>query len=91
MLHLICFGFPGQADPTAMEIGGFCADPCIDQHLRGFYVECLDRNPIPNRTDTGKHLAADFPSVMSTAPWVGEFGAGQRGAYRINVFTGHGG
>ncbi len=91
MPYLIGFSFPRQPDPTAMKIGGFGADPGINQHLRGLYVGRLDRNSVTDRTDAGEHLAANFPCVVAATPRVGKFGTGQVCAYGIDVITGHGG
>ncbi len=91
MLHLVGVGFPRQANPAAVKIRGLGANPCVDQHLRGLNVGSLDRYTIPDRTDAGEHLAANFPCVVAATPRVRKFGTGQVNANSVNEFTAHGG
>lgn len=89
MAHFLGLRFPRQANPTAMKIWGFGADACINQHLRGFDIRCLDGHAVSDRADTREHFAADLPCIMPAAPGVGQLGSGQFGADGIDGFAAH--
>ena len=90
MTHLILVTAKRQADPAAMKIGGFGTDACFDQHLSRLNIRRFDGYPIVSGADAGKHLAANLPGIMASAPRVGKVSAWKRAADGIDKFSAHG-
>src|SRR5258706_16479286 len=80
---------PRQVYPGAVKIGCLHTDTGINQYFSGLDAVSFHRNAWHDSPDAGKHLAADFPSIVPTSPWIRHFGAREGPAYRINEFTAH--
>ncbi len=89
MAHFVSAGVKRKTHPAAVEIGGFYADPGVYQHLRRLDIGRFDGNTVICDSDTGEHLATNFPGVMATAPGIGKFSAGKRFADGIDEISVH--
>jgi hypothetical protein len=78
-----------QGDPTAVHIGRALGHAGLDQQFGDLGPAGLDRDMRALGSDQRKDLAADLPAVMATAPGVGPFCPGLRGAHFIDKFAAH--
>ena len=60
-----------------MEVRGALRSSKLDEQLRSLGIPALDRDRLVDRSDDCEELAPDFPGIVSAAPGIGMFCAGQ--------------